>query len=141
MSHRPLIRLLGKTDLRLRFETRPVYRTFLTCACVVNTCTHNGPTSILPRRLLFIYPISSFVYSGGVPSLSSFLFFLSDSSQSSFPTESSTASRLAHRAESNSLVTLVGVPSRGPTNGINGQSGWQVKFSPEFNSMAPLNSR
>jgi len=34
MSHRPLIRLLGKTDLRLRFETRPVYRTFLTCACV-----------------------------------------------------------------------------------------------------------
>jgi len=61
--------------------------------------------------------------------------------QSSFPTESSTASGLAHRAESNSLVTLVGVSSRGPTNGINGQLGWQVKFSPEFNSMAPLNSR
>lgn len=109
----------------------------------VNTCPHTKATrsdSHSSLAVAFYLPHFLLCLLEGFLRRSSFLFFLSDGSQSSFPTESSTASGMARRAESNSLVTLVDVPSRGPANGINGQSGWQVKFSPEFNSMAPLNS-
>lgn len=68
------------------------------------------------------------------------LLLLSSPPDGSHPPESSTASGTA---QSNRLVTPAGVsfPPRGSTNGISGQSNWQVKFSPGLDSMAPLNPR
>lgn len=115
------------SDLCLRFKTQPVYQYASHETCKYMRTQRRRlptvPTPVLPRGCFLFTPFPP-LFTRGVPWLSSFLFFFfSDGSQSAFPTESSTASGMAYRAESNGLVTLVGIPSRDRPMGLTGNRG------------------
>lgn len=114
------------------FKVHPVERLVSVYACV-NTCAQQR--SVLSSAVAFYLPHFLLCLLEGSTAI-----LLPPPPDGSHPPESSTASGTA---QSNRLVTPAGVsfPPRGSTNGISGQSNWQVKFSPGLDSMAPLNPR
>lgn len=111
----------------------------------VNTCTQRLPNR-LPSSLAVAFYLPHFLLCllEGSPAV----LFPPPSDLIVFSSESSTASRRTGggwctqgRIKRSRRPCRSSLSPREPANRISEQSGWQVKFSPGFNSTAPLNRR